>query len=91
MLGRFQSTEARFCARATVDVGIVVLGIVVLGIGVRGMTAPAHADQAGIVGGEIAAFANQLGQNPDMAIDLTGVSGEYCFNAGIGDGGHMTH
>ena len=40
---------------------------------------------------EIAAFANQLGQNPDMAIDLTGVSGEYCFNGGIGDGGHMTH
>ena len=70
---------------------IVVLAISALSIAAFGVAAPAQADQASIVSGEIAAFAKQLGENPDMAIDLTGVSGEYCFNGGIGKGGHMTH
>ncbi len=48
-------------------------------------------DQGETVGAEISTFAKHLALDPDMAIDLTGVSGAYCFNAGIGDGGHMTH
>lgn len=57
------------------------------------LAAPASAkkDQASIVGAELAAIANQLSLNPDMAIDLSEVSGAYCFNAGLGKGGHMTH
>ncbi len=47
--------------------------------------------QAGIVGGELSAIANQLALKPEMAIDFTGVSGEYCFNGGLGEGAHMTH
>jgi len=47
--------------------------------------------QASIVGAELSAIANQLGVNPDMAIDFTDVSGEYCFDVGLGDGAHMTH
>jgi hypothetical protein len=49
------------------------------------------ADQAAIVAAELSAISNQLSLNPDMAIDLSKVSGAYCFNAGLGSGGHMTH
>ncbi len=56
------------------------------------MASPALAKgQSGIVAGEMAAFANQLALKPDVAIDLTGVSGEYCFDGNIKKGGHMTH
>jgi hypothetical protein len=47
--------------------------------------------QAAVVGGELSAIAKHLATRPETAIDLTGVSGEYCFNAGIGSGGNMTH
>jgi hypothetical protein len=47
--------------------------------------------QAAIVAGEVATFAHQLSLRPDVAIDLTKVSGEYCFNTGLGSGFHMTH
>ncbi|MGH6933858.1 MAG: hypothetical protein ACREEE_15670, partial [Dongiaceae bacterium] len=47
--------------------------------------------QSAIVAGEIAAIAKQLGLRPQTAIDLTEVSGEYCFNVGLDRGGHMTH
>ena len=47
--------------------------------------------QSAIVAGEIAAIAKQLGLRPETAIDLTEVSGEYCFNVGLDRGGHMTH
>ena len=47
--------------------------------------------QAAIVGHEVATIANQLGLNPAIAIDFTEVSGEYCFETGLGQGAHMTH
>lgn len=72
-------------------VGVIGVAMVV------GMLAvgPGRADDAGgqaaIVAGELAAIAHQLALRPDLAIDFTKVSGEYCFNAGLGSGGHMTH
>lgn len=48
-------------------------------------------EQASIVASELTTIANQLSLNPDMAIDLSSVSGEYCFNTGLHKGGHMTH
>ncbi|HSG06181.1 MAG TPA: hypothetical protein VLB09_07255 [Nitrospiria bacterium] len=48
-------------------------------------------DQAGIVAAEISTIAKHLSVRPETAIDLTGVSGAYCFNTGLGSGGHMTH
>ena len=51
----------------------------------------AKKDQAGIVAAELAAIANQLSLRPETALDLTAVSGAYCFNTGMGEGGHMTH
>ena len=47
--------------------------------------------QSALVAAEISAFANLLAHRPDAAIDLSGVSGEYCFKVDIGKGGHMTH
>ena len=44
-----------------------------------------------VVAGELATIANQLALNPKSAVDFTHVSGEYCFSAGVGKGGHMTH
>jgi hypothetical protein len=49
------------------------------------------ADQAAIVASELSAISNQLSLKPGMALDLSKVSGAYCFNAGLGSGGHMTH
>jgi len=55
-------------------------------------TTPALAkNQAAIVAGEVTAFANHFANNPDLAIDLTKVSGEFCYNGGLGKGGHMSH
>ncbi len=44
-----------------------------------------------VVAGELTAIANQLALKPNTAVDFTHVSGEYCFSAGVGKGGHMTH
>ena len=48
-------------------------------------------DQASIVASEISTFANLLSVRPKTAIDLSKVSGAYCFNVNLEDGGQMTH
>lgn len=47
--------------------------------------------QSEIVAAEISTFAKHLSIRPETAIDLSGVSGAYCFNAGFQSGGQMTH
>lgn len=56
-----------------------------------GTPAAAPKRQDEIVTAQLNAIANQLALRPETAIDLSDVSGEYCFNTGIGEGGHMTH
>ena len=51
----------------------------------------AKADQAAILAAELSTIANHLSLRPESAIDFSDVSGEYCFDARIGEGGHMTH
>ena len=70
---------------------IVIIGVGLVLVGLTGQPGWAEERQAAIVAGELAAIANQLALRPETAIDLTKVSGEYCFNAGLGAGGHMTH
>lgn len=70
--------------------GIMLIGMIVLVNGLPSV-ALAKKDQAGVVAAELSAIANQLSLRPETAIDLSEVSGEYCFNAGINEGGHMTH
>lgn len=53
--------------------------------------AVAERDQSSIVAAEISAIANQLSLRPETAIDLSDVSGEYCFQVNLEKGGHMTH
>ena len=78
--------------RRNVCFSFFVMGIsLVLAWTVNVGPAGAAKDQAGIVAAELSTIANQLSLRPDMAIDLSGVSGAYCFNTGLQDGGHMTH
>lgn len=51
----------------------------------------AERDQASIVAAEISTIAKHLSLRPETAIDLSKVSGEYCFNVNLEQGGHMTH
>lgn len=56
--------------------------------------APASAqedNQASIVAGELGTIAAYLQTHPEMALDFTQVSGEYCFNTWAANGDHMTH
>jgi len=71
----------------------VLLAGVVLASGLGGHAAKAAegTNQAAIVGGELATLANQLHLRPETALDFTKVSGEYCFDVRLGEGGHMTH
>jgi hypothetical protein len=70
---------------------LVTIAVVVAGAGSGPSPAAEPSAQAAIVAGELSTIANQFALRPDLAIDLTKVSGEYCFNAGLGAGGHMTH
>jgi hypothetical protein len=55
------------------------------------MAAEMKADQAKVVGAEISTISGHLANYPNTAIDFSKVSGEYCFDTGLGAGGHMTH
>jgi len=54
-------------------------------------SANAARDQASIVASEISAFSHLLSLRPETAIDLSKVSGAYCFNVDLEKGGKMTH
>ncbi len=47
--------------------------------------------QAAIVAAELGAIAKHLQAKPEMALDFSKVSGEYCLNTWKAGGGHMTH
>jgi hypothetical protein len=70
---------------------LVTVAVLLAGVGSGPSSAAEPSPQAAIVAGELSTIANQFALRPDLAIDLTKVSGEYCFNAGLGAGGHMTH
>ena len=74
---------------------LIVLALLIAGfsqtVWAGGKQAQAKKEQAAIVAAEITAFANHLALRPHTAIDFSKVSGEYCFDLGLGQGGHMTH
>ncbi len=47
--------------------------------------------QAAIVAAELGAIATHLQAKPQMALDFSKVSGEYCLNTWKAGGAHMTH
>ena len=69
---------------------LIVLALLVGGVS-QAVWAGGKKEQAAIVAAEITAFANHLALRPNTAIDFSKVSGEYCFNLGLGQGGHMAH
>ena len=73
-------------------VTVVVIGLPNLGFAAtEAEKAAAAMRQAAVVGAELSTIAKHLQTRPKTAIDFSGVSGEYCFNVGLGNGGHMTH
>lgn len=71
--------------------GIIVGAVLVGALAPSLSRAAEEAKQAAIVAGELSAIANQLQLRPETAIDFTKVSGEYCFDVHITQGGHMHH
>ena len=47
--------------------------------------------QASKVAGELGTIAGYLQSHPEMALDFTQVSGEYCLNTWKAGGAHMSH
>jgi len=47
--------------------------------------------QAAKVAGELGTIAGYLQSHPEMALDFTHVSGEYCLNTWKAGGAHMSH
>ncbi len=47
--------------------------------------------QASRVAGELGTIASYLQSHPEMALDFTQVSGEYCLNTWKAGGAHMSH
>ena len=47
--------------------------------------------QAAIVAAELGTIARHLQARPEMVLDFSKVSGEYCLNTWKAGGGHMTH
>lgn len=71
---------------------VCVMGaVVVSGLGLQSAYADEGTRQAAIVGAELSTIANQLALRPETALDFSKVSGEYCFDVKLGEGGHMTH
>lgn len=81
--------------RQTIMIGVLLVVMTLLvsvpyGIAEEAKKKPPRGTEE-VVSGELDAIANQLSLNPNTAVDFTHVSGEYCFSAGVGKGGHMTH
>ena len=70
---------------------MLAMGFLV-GIGASNLAvAEQHERQASTGSALLATIAKHLQVRPGTAIDFSDVSGEYCFNAGLGRGGQMTH
>ena len=77
-----------------VALAVIIIGLPNLGVAATDAEKAAMAKamkQAAIVGAELSAIAKHLQTRPKTAIDFSKVSGEYCYNAGLGKGGLMTH
>ena len=77
-----------------VALAVIIIGLPNLGVAATDAEKAAMAKamkQAAVVGAELSAIAKHLETRPKTALDFSNVSGEYCFNVGLGKGSHMTH
>lgn len=74
-----------------IQTSAILIGITILLNSFPGIAWAGSKDQARVVAAELSAIAHHLSLRPKTAIDLSSVSGEYCFNLGLGQGAQMTH
>ncbi len=68
---------------------LIALAVIIIGLPTSGV---AHTDaEKAAIAGQLSAIAKHFQTRPKTAIDFSKVSGEYCYNAGLGKSGHMTH
>ena len=78
---------------------LIALAVIIIGLPTSGV---AHTDaekaamakakkQAAVAAGQLSAISKHFQTRPKTAIDFSKVSGEYCYNAGLGKSGLMTH
>ncbi len=80
--------------KLVVALAVIIIGLPNLAIAATDAEKAAMAKamkQAAVVGAELSAIAKHLQTRPKTAIDFSNVSGEYCFNVGLGKGANMTH
>lgn len=73
--------------RSKVTISVLVAGIALAPIA----AAQDPNDQASRVAGKLGVIASYLQSHPEMVLDFTNVSGEYCLNTWKAGGDHMTH
>ncbi len=68
---------------------LIALAVIIIGLPTSGV---AHTDaEKATIAGQLSAISKHFQTRPKTAIDFSKVSGEYCYNAGLGKSGHMTH
>ncbi len=78
--------------RASVGLLGLLLGLGLSQFAVAGEVDKEKANkQAAIVAGELGTIASYLQSHPEMVLDFTKVSGEYCLNTWKAGGAHMSH
>ncbi len=71
---------------------LVGVSALIFGLTVAQSTMAQDANQqASKVAGELGTIASYLQNHPEMALDFTQVSGEYCLNTWKAGGAHMSH
>ncbi len=68
---------------------LIALAVIIIGLPTSGV---AHTDaEKATIAGQLSAISKHFQTRPKTAIDFSKVSGEYCYNAGLGKSGLMTH
>ncbi len=68
---------------------LIALAVIIIGLPTSGI---AHTDaEKAAIAGQLSAISKHFQTRPKTAIDFSKVSGEYCYNAGLGKSGLMTH
>ncbi len=68
---------------------LIALAVIIIGLPTSGV---AHTDaEKATIAGQLSAISKHFQARPKTAIDFSKVSGEYCYNAGLGKSGLMTH
>ncbi len=68
---------------------LIALAVIIIGLPTSGV---AHTDaEKAAIAGQLSAISKHFQTRPKTAIDFSKVSGEYCYNAGLGKSGLMTH